>query len=204
MPSQPTANDGQFPSLHAIWPSFVFSTAHRCPIGAVARPLVQEKAQARFPPRQSSPSAGGSRGKGCWLLLGPRTARGWWMEDEPQEPHADAEHTRLARLAGLTSPSRRHLLACAALCDREAARVRRPLCPPAIHIRHSPTAAAARKHSSCWNKRCTEGSGAWCAHAYNHLILAPALQTRLSLATQGPGSQRCLTSLQPHPGISFG
>jgi len=136
VPSQPAANDGQFPSLHAIWPSLVFSTAHRCPIGEVARPLVQEKAQARFPPRQSSPSAGGSRGKGCWLLAAawtPDGARGWWMEDEPQEPHADAEHTRLARLAGLTSPSRRHLLACAALCDREAARVRRPLCPPATH-----------------------------------------------------------------------
>jgi hypothetical protein len=128
VPSQPAANDGQFPSLHAIWPSFVFSTAHCHPMRVIARPLVQEKAQARFPP-SLSPSAGAR--SGFRSRFAAWTPDGAWAGGRASERASHAE--RLARLAGLTSPSRRHLLVCAALCDREAARVRRPLCPPATH-----------------------------------------------------------------------
>lgn len=83
VPSQPAANDGQFPSIHAIWPSFVFSTAHCRPMRVIARPLVQEKAQARFPP-SLSPSAGARSGfRSRCAAWTPDGARG--LVDEPHK-----------------------------------------------------------------------------------------------------------------------
>jgi hypothetical protein len=88
VPSQPAANDGQFPSLHAIWPSFVFSTAHCHPMRVIARPLVQEKAQARFPPFRQAQGRGQAFVHAS--LLGPRTARGL-VDERANEPHTQRD-----------------------------------------------------------------------------------------------------------------